>query len=286
MPDNLINLEDESAPPVAPPQAPPAAPPEPEPPPVEPPTDDDPDALDIQGQQVVPVGVVKNLRGKLRDANAVLAQVPTLQQQIAQLQGQVQTFQSLQQTLQQPPAPQGPTPDDPELVELARSLDYYKTDGTPDIARAVKHANIIQRYVTQGTQQAMQPVQQTLAQQKSQANFYNVVNQANQAGHQLDQQALWNVWQTLPAHITADPGAAATVLASFIGAQILGKPRQPAPPGRPPLVTENVGNAPPRATAPVSDATRQVLKQRGLDEKTYNESTKDFRPGRTNVLEE
>lgn len=43
-------------------------------------------------------------------------------------------------------APSPAAPDvDPDLLELARQLDYYKTDGTPDLERVAKHDQLIQR---------------------------------------------------------------------------------------------------------------------------------------------
>jgi hypothetical protein len=130
------------------------------------------------GEPVFSMSVVKGIRNDLKAARVAAAKATELEQQIQQLQGQLQQsdpiiqaaralLESQRQQQQEPPAPQGPTPQEiAALEEYARDLDLYDKDGRPDVARAHR---IKQRTLADAqaiSQQAVQPlVEQQLTQQ-------------------------------------------------------------------------------------------------------------------------
>src|SRR6185295_11451838 len=132
---DVIDLETPD--PVAPVAPEPVAPVVPEPPP-------DPDevgAVEIQGGKHVPLEALKAARAEAKQAKEAASKLPALEQELAQLRGSLQTYQQVSAQLQQqrPPATQTAPQTDPRLVQLARSLDYFKADGTPDLDRAATH---------------------------------------------------------------------------------------------------------------------------------------------------
>jgi hypothetical protein len=276
-------------PPVPPVEA--VAPPEPPAPPADP---DEVNAIEVQGGKMVPLPALKAAREEARAAKEQAAQLPQLQQQIAQLTGQVTAFQEVQRTLAQsrqeafaPPAPA----DNPDLIELARSLDYYKQDGTPDLARAQKHAAIIQKQATAIAQSMVGPIHAQNARTQSAANYQAALQVKSPQGAAPKPETLQWMWQNLPAEYTADPRVAQALPALAMGLEALQGngsklPPQPPPPANAPLVTEGIGGAPAQRQRPLSETERGVLAARGIDEKHYTKLTENFRSGRTSTLED
>lgn len=239
------------------------------------------------------IGAVKALRAENKELKGRGAETEHLRQQVAQLQGALQTFQHLQQTLQrqQPQAPQD-TSADPELVELAQSLDYYDQQGKPDTGRAAKHAQIIQRQAQRIAQQMVQPLQQQTYQQVSAANFQRALSVKAPDGRTPSQDTLALMWQNLPPELTADPRTATVLGYLGLGMDVAeGKggnrlPAQPPPPANPPLHTEASGGTIRPRSAPISDVSRGVMANRGMTDQKYQELTKNYRPGRAIQLED
>lgn len=283
----IMDLETETPPP-PPVEQPPVEPPAP---PADP---DEANAIEVQGGKMVPLPALKAAREELRAVKEQASQLPQLQQQIAQLTGQVTAFQEVQRTLSQsrteafaPP----PVADDPDLADLARSLDYYKTDGTPDLARAGKHAAIIQKQATKIAQTLIAPQAEQIARSQSAANFQAALQVQSPQGQRPKPETLQWMWQNLPAAYTADPRVAQALPALAMGLEALqgnGSRLPPvvAAPPNPPLVTEAVGGTPASRARPLSETERAVLTNRGIDEKRYETLTKDFRSGRTSQLED
>jgi hypothetical protein len=268
------------------------APPAPPAPPADP---DEVNAIEVQGGKMVPLPALKAAREEARAAKEQAGQVPQLQQQIAQLTGQVTAFQEVQRTLaqsrQEAFAPPAPTQADPDLIDLARSLDYYKQDGTPDLARAQKHAALIQKEATKIAQGMVAPLHQRAAQTQSAANYQAALQVKSPQGLAPKPETLQWMWNNLPAEYTADPRVAQALPALAMGLEALQGngsklPPQPPPPANPPLVTEGIGGAPPQRLRPLSETERGVLAARGIDEKHYTKLTENFRSGRTSTLED
>ena len=289
MAGEVIDLETpEPTPPVA--AVPdPVAPPVPEPPP-------DPDevgAVQIQEGKYVPVAALAQARADVRQLKEVASKVPAMEQELAQLRGSLQTYQQVQQQLQnaRPPAvPQTPQTD-PRLVQLARSLDYFKGDGTPDLDRAAAHRELVREEARQMAQEMVGPLQQQTHQTQSQANFHQALSMVPENLREKMRPQLQQFWATLPPNYTADPRVAAAMPALALGMDILqggGSKLQPAPPANahPPVVTESVGGGTRRTGPTLSEAEQLVIRSRGMSDKTYQEHTKNFVKGRTNVLED
>lgn len=280
-----MDLESETPPePVAAPAAP-----EPPAPPAEPPDPDESQAIEFQGGKMVPLDALKAARQEAKDLKARAGENDQLRQQVAHLQGTLQTYQQVQQQIasaQQQQAPQQPAVSDPELVELARSLDYYKGDGTPDLDRAAKFSAIIDKKAESKARQMVQPIQDQSAQEASLRNFQAALQEKAPNGMAIDQMLLKTFWQGLPPNMTADPRVARVVASMVLGEQLRATVPQPPPPLHPPLVTEPVGGSPPQRRAPISEAERKVLEHRGMTDTTYAAHTKDFRTGRLNTLED
>ncbi len=284
----LINLEDD--PPPAPAATPPAAPPAELPPP--PPEPEDPDeaaAVEMQGGKYVPLAALKATREQLKEVKARAAVADQQQAWINQHAPYVDFIKANPQLLQRPePTPPTPTPAaDPELVEYARAMDYYKGDGTPDVERAAKFSALIDRKAEQKARQMIAPLSAQNDEERSARNYYAALQTPLPNGAQIDAQLLTTAWRALPQTITADPQAAQVIVDAILGAQFRGQPRQPAPPPQPPLHTENSGgSAVPRRGPGVSDVERKIITARGMSEQKYLDTTKDFRPGRPTILEE
>lgn len=283
-----MNMEDETP---APPPAAAAPPPAEPPPPPDPPADpDEVGAIEVQGGKHVPLEALKAARAEAKAAKEQAARLPQLEQALATLQGQVSTYQQVQQHLQRPPAPTAQADTDPDLIELARSLDYYQGDGTPDIARAAKHAGIIERRAAKMAQQMMQPLQQQNAQTRSAANYQAARQIQSPQGVKPSEATLNWMWQNLPAEYTADPRVAQALPALALGLEALQGngsrlPPPVAPSAQPPLHTEGVAGGPQRRTT-ITDAEREVISARGMSEEKYTKLSKGYTPGRATTLED
>ena len=282
-----VNVED---PDPTPEPAPVAAAPEPPPVPEPPPDPDEANAIEVQGGKMVPLPALKATREELRQAKEQLAKLPQYEQQIAQLQGSLQTFQQVQQQLQRPPAAPPPADADPDLVELAKSLDYIDpTTGRPDTARAANHLALIERRAQKIADARLAPLQEQHAKATSDANYQRVAQMKTPKGVAVPKAILDTMWQNLPASYTADPRIAQALGAMAYGlAELSGQGSQlpPAPPvPGPPLHTEGLTGSPPRRSV-VTDAEREVISARGIKEDKYVEMTKGFKPGRATQLED
>lgn len=239
---------------------------------------------------MVPLDALKASRAEAKQAKEAAREADALRQQVAQMQGALSTFQQLQQTLQRPQAPAQPQPEaDPKLVEYARSLDYYKQDGTPDTDRAAKFAQLVRSEAQTLAQQALAPMREIQHRDLSARNFQQAV-QGTVAGVKPKAETLSWMWQNLPAELTADPRTAQVLQVLALGidtasGQAGHLPPAPAPPANPPPFTEGT-SAPTRRAQPISDLERLILADKGITEAKYQELTKGFRPGRTNTLED
>lgn len=254
-----------------------------------PPDPDEAEALEVQGGRYVPLPALRAAREENRALKAQAVDTDQLRQQIAQLQGNLETYQQLQRQPQQPaPVQTAPVADNPKLVKLARQMDYYKPDGAPDLDRAAVHLAQIREEATEIAQQLVQPLQQNAAQQQSAANYHNALRTVTPSGQKPKADTLTWMWRNLPAEYTADPRVAQVLPALALGLDALqggSLPPQPLPPANAPLVTEASGNVP-RSRTVITDTERAVLANRGITDDKYSKLTKDFRPGRTSTLED
>lgn len=285
----VMNLEDDAQPVPVPVAAVPAVETVPEP--VVPEDPDESSAVEVQGGKYVPLGALKAVRAENQEWKTKAAEAETLRNTVAQLQGSLATFQHLQQQGLQarPPEVVQPTTADPELIDIARQLDFYTPTGEPDVVRASKHAATIESRAMKIAQQMVAPLQQTAHAQQSAANYQTALRTTAPNGLKPSAETLTWMWRNLPAEYTADPRVAQVLPALALGLDTLkgGQlPPPPAPPVGPPIVTEAAGGLTPTRRAVMTDMERAVAATRGMDEEKYRKLTQDYRPGRTSTLED
>jgi hypothetical protein len=277
-----MNLEDPTPAPPADPITPPAEP-------VVPTDPDEAQAIEVQGGKMVPLAALKAAREEAKQGKEAIGRVQQLEQELAQARPYQQFVQANPGVLAPAQAPAPPvSPDaDPELVELARSLDYIKVDGSPDLERAAKHQKIIQKQAEKIAQRMVEPVALGHAQQMSNTNWSVIVQQKMPNGQPVDAKILGEFWQHMPVDKTADPRVAAMIRDLAYTEQMRRNPlpNTPPPPNAPPIHTENLGRGPAPATR-MTPTERGVAAQRGMTDEKYGKLTSDFTPGRMNPLED
>lgn len=252
------------------------------------PDPDEAQAIEVQGGKMVPLAALKAAREEAKAAKADAARVQQLEAELAQARPYQQFVQQNPQLLQPRAEPQpAPTQADPELVRIARLMDYIKQDGSPDLSRAKEYQGLLNEKAAAIAQQMVQPVAAMGYQQQSNANWAQVVTAKTPTGQPLDPHVLGEFWRHLPVDKTADPRVAALVRDLAITEQMRRSPlpAAPAPPAAPPIHTESIGRMP-QPAARLTDTERNVAAQRGITEDKYRTLTKDFTPGRMNPLED
>lgn len=273
----------------------PASPAEPAAPVVEPPADpDESDAIELPTGKHVPLSALKAQREENKALKAQLAQAqPSVQW--TQQNKPVMDFINQHPELLHPRAatPAAPVGADPELVDLARLLDYYKADGMPDTERAAKFAAVIDVKAEKKARAMMEPVAGTLLQQQNERNWQSAVAEKLPNGQGIDVALLTDAWRAVQAYpngagILADPRAVKVIVNTVKMQQLEqvgGLPQMPPAPGRAPVVTEDQGRRPAGPRQTMTEGERAIVGNR-MDDKKYHEYTKDFRQGRPNILED
>lgn len=259
--------------------------------PVAPADPDEAQAIEVQGGKMVPLPALKAVREENKTLKEKAGRVDALEAELAKARPYQQFVEANPQIVAQAIAPPPAAPvdpkADPELVELARSLDYFNADGSPNLDRAAKHQQIIQRQAQQIAERMVAPVAQGHAQSMSNNNWQQVVQEKLPNGQPIDPAILGEFWRHLPVSETAKPQVAALVRDLAITAQMRKSPLPPAPapPAQAPIHTESIGRLP-QPAARMTDVERGVAAQRGMTEDKYRTMTKDFTPGRMNPLED
>lgn len=256
--------------------------------PVAPADPDEASAVEVGGEKMVPLSALKAARSEAKGFKQQAGQYEQFLVENAPYLKVLKENPNLFQQAAQPREAPAPSNADPELVELARSLDYYDKNGAPDLERAQKHQTIIRREASRMAQQMVAPLAQSNAQQTTQATFAKFANTKLPNGQQINPQTLAKYFGALAQNgvvVNDQVGYAAWSLAGMEQMQGSPLPAQPAAPGGPPLHTENVGSVP-RRPQQLSEVERLVMQARGLTDKTYNELTKGFSAGRSSSLED
>lgn len=252
------------------------------------PVPEDAETVEVSGGKYVPLDALLKARHELKEAKGRAQEADALRQYAGQLEAVIRATPQPPQTTTPPPAAVA----DPDLVELAHSLDFYTREGQPDVARAEKHAAIIQRQATKIAQAMVKPLATQSHQERAALNYQRALATRAPDGRQPRPETLTWMWQNLPAELTADPRVAQTLPALALGLDVLSGgdplPRSPAPPDREPVHTEASGGTGDvsRSRAVLSPLERAVSTNLGMTEEAYRAATKDFRPGRLNVLED
>lgn len=292
--ENLINVEDDQPEAVAP--AAPEAPVAPEPPVVA-----APDAeIDINSIDIKDEGRIKGVIGELSRIRAENRTLKTQAERAGQLEQQLNEakpyvdFLRNNQHLMQPrqPEPVAPPPEaDPDLVETARTLDLYTSDGKLDLEKAGKVLAIQDRRAGRVAQTTIQPMQQQTMQSQAHANYQMLRSFKMADGQVLRQEIVDGIWQATAREpnglqTLSNPDSVRALALLAIGAQAMTTRSQPAPPVAPPVVTEASGGRGSLQPQRLSAIEERVLQNKGLSATKYQELTKDFKPGVSNVLED
>ncbi len=242
--------------------------------------------------KLVPLAAVEKARAKLRTARDQLAeakkgsekatelegQIAQLQQQLSQVTPYAQAYQAALQAQQQEPA--APTREDlAQLEAVAKTFDFYKTDGSLDLDRAKTVQAMIDTGAERKAQAAVQPIQQQTVKSQSDAMLRNAKVTTLQDGTAPQPEILDWVWSQLDPSLTGTKAGAQQAYTAAVGyATMLGKMIKPG--GQtstmketlpPVLLTEKSGGR--IAAGPtLSEADKRDAKELGIPEKEYAES--------------
>lgn len=185
-----------------------------------------------------------------------------------------------------PPAPKEA---DPDAVEAAQLMDFYKPDGQLDVDKGAKYLALQDRRAGRVTQEAVRPYREQSLQEKSAQNFALALGLKDPQGNSPSREALNTVWKTLSVEDTANVEIAATLAMLAMGAdRMMGKAPAARPAAAPipaPLVTEGSGGHQ-AAPGALSRLEEGIVQHRGMTAAKWAEHTAGFQPGRSNVLED
>lgn len=294
-----------------------SAPPEPDAPPappVEAPDTDPPDAVtDASGRKLVPIEALHQTRQELKAAKQLVAQVEGLKEAAAkgqELEGFIDNIRPLLARLRArpdivaavmgpqqgpPPGPQSPyqQPQDPgeailpkhDAEDLARTLELYTPEGSPDIARARKLALVMRRTGGEEALRATAPLTQNMAQGQSGTLRQQYASIKDKHGRTVNQQVLQQMWNIVPAELVAqDPNVAGVLYYAAKGYAAHHGLEDAMPAPRAPLVSEPSGGRAP-VTTTLTDLDRAMQRAMQVSEKQYTEASGRYKPGAINVLE-
>jgi hypothetical protein len=242
-----------------------------------------------------PIAAIVALRKEVQSLKPLAQKAQQLEQELNEARPYAEFLRANPQLLQRSeptPQPQVQPQDDPELIELAKTLELYNPQtGQPDTARAAKIRDFNQKTAQQIAQQAIAPVQERTYEQQAAQNLHNIANTYRDAdGRTIETEYLTKAVQTITAslpknealRVLADPTVAQVVGLVAQGLQAQGRKTPPKAPDAPPLHIESAGGA---TDVPLSDGSRRLARMVGRSEKEWTESAKRYVPGRSNSLE-
>jgi hypothetical protein len=249
------------------------------------------------GEKLVPLNVVADLRGKVRESKSALEakeqEIAALREKATkydQVAGEWQAAQPLIQQLRngtyQPPAAQQAQVN-AKAVEYAKYLDLYKADGTPDVDRAQKILDHNAALARETAQQIVAPIYQQTAQTQSANNFEQAANFKDKNGLQVDRGILQQIWSQVPPELSSQPGVASVLWRQAVAETVMAgkwKPSNTVTPPAQPVFTESLGTT--SAPRPeLSHVDRGLMQAASIGAKDYEKISANFKPGQRNELE-
>lgn len=268
----------------------------------EPPSEDakpaEVEAVEVAGQKYIPVSAMiserKQRQDAVRQAQEYQQQVQNLQQQYAQIAPYAEILRQnpdlLKPRQEAPRAPAEPS-QDPDLVELAQTLDLYDpTTGQPDTKKAAKLAGVFEKRAEHRAQQAVAPLQERALQAQVAQNYQTAVNVKLPDGRQVDRAVLDDLWRQAAQEpgglqTLSDPKSVAALTLMAMGATAFRTQPQVAPPASPALVSEPSGGVP-RARPYLSRIEESIAKDKGIAPAKWAENLKGFQKGAPSALED
>lgn len=250
----------------------------------------DPNAVDLKDEGRVR-GLLAELsrkRGETRDLKAKAERADQLEAYVNESKPYVDFLRANPDLLKPrtTPEPKADAPTvDPNTLALAKTLDLYDANGQPDVQRAQTIRSLIDTTAKQHAAAAVQPFEQSRAQQASAANFNHALAIKDANGRSPSKEALTHLWRNMPAEKTADPQVAAMLALTALGYDTLAGKAAIQPPAKPVLETESSGGAP-RNAKPMSELETTIAKERGVPAGKWSDLTKGHNSGRSSVLED
>ena len=175
---------------------------------------------------------------------------------------------------------------DEEAERFARNYELFNATGV-DTHRAkriiAEQRKEIAKVAREAAQEAIRPLAETTAVDKSRSHFMWAAQQRDQSGQPLvDPQILAQEWSKLPPKLTATQGVAEFVLNSAIGIMQRTGKKPPAAPSYEPVFSEASGGQ--RSPYQISQMEQKMAKSQGISEKDWTTRAKDYNPGQVNVL--
>jgi hypothetical protein len=281
--------------------------------PVEP--DEEPEGVvfDSKGQKLVPLSALQQTRTELKAAKALAGQVEQLKAAaekgqelegfidnirplLARLRGRPDIVAAVMGNTQAPPpgppSPYQPAPDPAEALlpkqdaeDLARTLELYTPEGSPDIARARKLAFFMRRTGGEEAQRLTAPMAQNLAIGQAGTLKQQYATIKDKHGRSVNPQVLNQMWSIVPPELVAqDPNVAGVLYYAAKGYAAHHGLEEPTPAPKAPLLSEPSGGRAP-ATTTLTDLDERFKKAMQITEKQYTEASGRYKPGAINVLE-
>lgn len=293
----------------------------PDPPPVEetkstetPPPAGDPDEAEPDGTieasggvKFVPLDAVKAERGrrkeseaKLKEKDQLIEQYKTKAEQFDQAAQYLEQAKPIIETLKQRPdlvalaknpppvqTPAGPLTED-EAIDMAKDLDLYKSDGTPDVARAQKIAKRQEALADRKASQLVAPLHQERAAQASEFNRRAILNLKDKDGNAvIDPDALNTVWRVVDPAESAKPEVATTLYRLALGLMAekgMNGTRQTRTTTEPVVPTESIGGGKPGPET-LNSVGQAFQRASGMSQKDYTAIRESVKVGESNILE-
>jgi hypothetical protein len=251
------------------------------------PTDDEPDVIEIPtGEKLVQLSALQASREKTKQVRAELeaaktelgksaerdARIQALEQQLQQVAPKAQAYDAAVEAQSRlPQQPQAPTPQQTaKLEKIAKSLDFYKSDGTLDTGRAAEHLELVREEAADIARQQIAPYEQRTTSDQSSLMLQRAMITKTPEGAQPDPDVLRNVWSRLDPALTATPQGAAQAWAVALGHSVatgkLPKAKEAVPD---PLVIEKAGGKDTPGEVSLRDSDKRVARDMGITDKEY-----------------
>ena len=235
---------------------------------------------DQRGQSVVPVGVfleakrtAKAAEAKAKEAGERAEKLEEWAKQwspyLTALSNQPELLQAALKGTKPSSAATDQPAGDPEAEQLAREMDLYTAQGTPDTARAQRMLALMDARVQKRVQAEVAPVKLSAEEARASTMRQRAYDYVERSGY-ADRRALDQVLTMIPANLQADESVMnlALIIARGLGPQGQGAPAPfAAPATRPPSISEPLMTEAPgrRTTLPtLSDVEARVARDRGI----------------------
>lgn len=285
------NLEDDG-PAIEAPAA--VAPPAPEPTPAPQetaPEDDAPDAIEVAGQRVVPLSALQSARAEAKALKEQAQRASELEARLRELEPYAQFVQNnrdllIQRTAPEPPPAQSAPQVDPDALEMARLMDFYKPDGSLDVDRGAKALSVLEKRSERIADERVKPIIRQTHQDQAQQNFQRALQIKDANGETPSLESLQAVWSTMPPELVADPRVAGVLAATALGLDRMRTPRKPSVPVPPPALVSEPSGGNPRTRPTLTPMEERLAADRGVAPSKWAELTRNYQPGRPAVLED